>query len=109
MRAGKRKKAKRVAVALVALDLMVTVVVLAHSGLAQVAGKTVSAMSSRHLEQILEKTARPKDDQNRSAFVYTCTVDPNGGWDYYCTGSDGARGLYDVSARKITAASIIQR
>jgi hypothetical protein len=111
MRAGRRKKAQRVAVGLVALDLMVAVAVLAHSGLAQVAAKTVpaNAMSSRHLEQILERTAQRKDDPNRSAFLSTCASDPNRGWDYYCTGSDGARGLYDVSASKITAASIIQR
>jgi hypothetical protein len=83
---------KRAGLAAIVLDLLVggTALAALHHGSASAArgGK----MSAAALEQLLggPGTARP-----------SCTVDPNGGFDYLCQ-AGGSRTLYVVAADHIT-------
>ncbi len=98
---------KRIGLVVIAFDLLVGVAsaaVLHHQSATQSAA---GRMSSDRLEQVVsESAAAAQPGSNRPLAVHTtCSPDAAGGWDYYCTGSDGSRTLYDVSADRITQRS----
>jgi hypothetical protein len=83
---------KKVGLAAVVLDLVLagTAFAALHHSPAAPAGH--ARMSATALEQVLESQGVPHP---------SCSVDPNGGFDYVCASND-SRSLYDVSADGIT-------
>jgi hypothetical protein len=57
-------------------------------------------MTAHALQHLLDQ----RDQARRGTRV--CVPDPNGGWDYICTGGRG-RALYDVDATRILATLVI--
>jgi len=99
---------KRIGLVVIAFDLLVGVAsaaVLHHQSSAT--QSAAGRMSSARLEQIVsESAAAAQPASNHPLDVHTtCSTDAAGGWDYYCTSSDGTRALYDVSADRITQRS----
>jgi hypothetical protein len=84
--------AKRVGLAAIVLDLLLAGTAFAalhHGSSTAVRG---GKMSRAALEQLLSGPGSARG---------SCTVDPNGGFDYLCQ-SGGSRTLYDVTADHIT-------
>jgi hypothetical protein len=105
-----RRLARRFGIAFVVCDLVVGVAsaaVLHHGTSAAASG---GRMSAAQLEQIVDQsiTAAHADSSWPLKVETSCSVDPVGGWDYYCISSDGSRTLYDVSAGGITQRSDLQ-
>lgn len=108
------RKTKRVAVAFVAVDLIAGLVILVGVRPNLSAGRfhaSAPRMSAQRLEQLLSAPGVSRQRTHAgsvSANRYSCLRDPNGAWDYYCTGINGVEAFYDVSATGITASTVIR-
>jgi hypothetical protein len=104
------RRFKRVAVIFLAVDLIVglgTIALFRPKPPARSETRATPNMSAERLERFLNNQTEASSDPRMSgSSLYTCSPDPNGGWDYICKRRD-LLALYDVSKSAITASTII--
>jgi hypothetical protein len=104
IRKDTRTRAAKVGlIGLLLLDISIsTTAVLAAQ---PAASKMTGVQLARLLDHQALRSATHSEDYKPD---YRCTKDINGGWDYVCAYRD-QRGLYNVSATRITAAAVLAR